>query len=165
MKLTSQRKSGLSLIEVLVALVLVGLLVSVSGLLLSPLVQTFLNAHKASELMHQSQLAMARMSREFITITNVVSGSSSAITYDTLDSSGGGLRRTISWDGTAGSPLLLNANTLAGDVKLFTLSYVDGVGETPQSSWGADSTIIEVLLDMGAAGSIYTNRFYPRNLR
>jgi prepilin-type N-terminal cleavage/methylation domain-containing protein len=164
MKLTSQRKTGLTLVEVLVALVLVGLLVSVSGLLLAPLVQTFLNAHKASELMHQSQLAMARMSREFTTITNVVSGSSGAITYDTLDSSGDGHRRTISWDG-AGSPLLLNTNTLAGDVKLFTLSYVDGVGETPQSSWGADSKIIEVLLDMGAAGSIYTNRFYPRNLR
>jgi prepilin-type N-terminal cleavage/methylation domain-containing protein len=164
MKLTSQRKTGLTLVEVLVALVLVGILVSVSGLLLAPLVQTFLNAHKASELMHQSQLAMARMSREFTTITNVVSGTSVAITYDTLDSSGGGHRRTISWDG-AGSPLRLNAKTLAGDVKLFTLSYVDGVGETPQSSWGADSAIIEVLLDMGTAGSIYTNRFYPRNLR
>ena len=165
MKLMSQRKSGVSLIEVLAALVLVGVSVSVSGVLLAPLVQTFLNAHKASELMHQSQLAMARMSREFTTITNVVSGSNGAITYDTLDSSGGGHRRTISWDGSAGSALLLNTSTLAGEVQLFRLSYVDSVGEAQQSSWGADSTIIEVLLDMGVAGSIYTNRFYPRNLR
>ena len=165
MKSASHKSSGLSLIEVLVALLLVGMLVAFTGALLAPMVETFLNAHQASELMYESQLAMARLSREFTTITNVASGSSMGIVYDTLDSSGVGHRRTVSWSGVAGESLLLNANVLVGAPQQFRLSYLDDINSTPQASWGNDSTIIEVLLDMGVAGSIYTNRFCPRNLR
>jgi hypothetical protein len=143
----------------------VGALVAASGMLLAPMVQTFINAREATELMHESHLAMARISREFMTITNVVSGTSAGITYDTLDSGGSAHRRTLAWSGTPGAPLLLSGHTLMGSLQQFQLSYLDSVGATKQSSWGADSTIIEVVLDLGVQGSVYTNRFYPRNLR
>ncbi len=165
MKHCEHRLAGLSLVEMLVVLLLVGALVSMSGLLLAPIVGTFMNAREASELMHESQLAMSRISRELTTITNVVSGTSVAITYDTLDSGGVAYRRTLAWSGAPGAPLLLNANTLMGGLQRFQLSYLDAVGAAAQSTWGVDSTLIEVALDTGVAGSIYTNRFYPRNLR
>jgi len=165
MKNQRQTIAGFSLVEVLAALLLVGIMVSFTGLLLGPIVQTFVNAREATEIMHSSQLAMARMSREFTTTTNVVSGDSLAITYDTLDSNGVSHRRNIAWSGSSGSALLLNGRMLIDDLKQFRLSYLDNVAASRQSSWGTDTTIIEVFMDIGSAGSSYTNRFYPRNIR
>ena len=165
MKTNRQKNRGFSLIEVLAVLLLVGVFVAFTGLLFGPVVQTFINARRATEIMHDSQLAMARISRELTTVTNVVSGSSLSITYDTLDSSGISHRRNIAWSGTPGSALLLNGNTLIDDLQQFSFSYLNNVGSPRQSSWGIDSTIIEVFMDIGIAGSSYTNRFYPRNIR
>ena len=159
-----QNVAGFSLIELLAALLLVGVLVFFTGMFLAPVVQTFTNTRKATEIMHISQLAMARISRELTTITNVVSGNSVAITYDTLDSSGISHRRNMTWVGTSGSALLLNGHTLMDGLQQFRFSYLDAVGASHQSNWGTDSTIIEVFMHLGIAGSSYTNRFYPRNI-
>mgnify|MGYP002725646090 CR=1 FL=1 len=165
MKTKRQRQSGMTLIEILVSLLIVGVLVGVSGLLLSPLIQGFLNARQATELLHQGQIGMARIVRELTTVTNVVSGNSVSITYDTLDSTGVAHRRSISWGGSSGDALLLSGNTLIDDVARFQLSYLNSLGAAKLSSWGADSSIIEVVIDFGVHGSVYTNRICPRNLR
>ena len=155
---------GFTLVEIIVALVLAGVLVSMTGLLLAPLVHTSLQARRSADILYSSQLAMARFAREFTTTSNVVSGTASAITYDTLDSSGNAHRRTISWGGTPGGAVRLEGQVLIDDVQAFRMSYFDDVSATGQDSWGTDSTIIRVSLDMGVAGSVYTNRFFPRNV-
>ena len=165
MNARSPSSVGFSLVELLVTLLLVAVLVTFTGFLLAPVIQVFLNAREASALLHESELGMARLSREFTTITNVVSASSSSITYDTLNSSGVAQRRTVSWAGNSGDPLLLNGHVLMGGLRLFGLSYLDSPTANPQSTWGANSSLIEVVLDLGVSGSVYTNRFFPRNIR
>ncbi len=160
-----RNRSGFSLVEVLGALLLVGILAVFTGMLLAPMAGAFLQAREAGRLMQDGQLAMARVARELTTVSNVVASSSVSITYDTLDSAGGSHRRTLEWAGSAGDPLVLAGHTLIGQLREFDLSYMDTVEGTPQTSWGADSTIIEVVLDLGAAGSSYTNRLVPRNVQ
>jgi prepilin-type N-terminal cleavage/methylation domain-containing protein len=161
----SERRSGFSLVEVLGALLLVGMLAAFTGLLLAPMAGSYLQAREAGRLMQDGQLAMARVARELTTISNVVSSTRSSITYDTLDSAGASHRRTLAWSGAPGAPLVLAGHTLIDQLRRFDLSYMDSVGGTPQGSWGEASTIIEVVLDLGVAGSSYTNRLVPRNVR
>jgi prepilin-type N-terminal cleavage/methylation domain-containing protein len=163
MRGTRSRASGFTLIEVVVTLVLAGALLVLTGLVLAPMVEVSLQARESADILYSSQLAMARLAREFTATSNVVSGASSSITYDTLDSTGASHRRTISWSGS-GAPLLLEGSVLLDGVTTFQLSYLDDVASTPVASWGADSTIIQVVLDMGVGGSVYTNRFFPRNI-
>jgi prepilin-type N-terminal cleavage/methylation domain-containing protein len=157
-------RDGFTLVEMLGALLLVGILAALTGMLLAPMAQTFLNTREAARMMQDGQLAMARLAREFTTVSNVVSSSSTTITYDTLDSAGDSHRRTLEWSGTPDDPLMLEGHTLIDALQRFELSYMDTVAATPQSSWGSSSTLIEVVLDLGAAGSSYTNRLYPRNV-
>jgi prepilin-type N-terminal cleavage/methylation domain-containing protein len=161
----SERRSGFSLVEVLGALVLVGMLAALTGMLLAPMVGSYLQAREAARLMQDGQLAMARVARELITVSNVVSSTRTSITYDTLGSDGASHQRTLAWSGTPGAPLTLAGHTLIGQLRRFDLSYMDSAEGAPQGSWGDASAIIEVVLDLGAAGSSYTNRLVPRNVR
>jgi prepilin-type N-terminal cleavage/methylation domain-containing protein len=163
MKNRRRSVAGFTLVEMLGAMVLVGMLAAFTGMLLAPMARTFLNTREAARLMQDSQLAMARIARELTTVSNVVSSSSTAIEYDTLDSEGLSHRRTLAWSGTDG-PLLLDGHTLFGALHRFELSYMDTVEADPEISWDSESTIIEVVLDLGVAGSVYTNRLYPRNI-
>lgn len=165
MKRPSQ--SGFTLIEVVAVLVLIGVLAVSTVVSLLPMAEGFVLARRNADAARKAQHAMGRITGEFTTITNVLSGTGNAITYDFLEASGGAFlprRRTLARSGPA---LLLDGIALSDDVGHFELRYYDDSdpSATPRSSWvGGTSRLIEVILESAASGDRYTNRIAPRNI-
>jgi prepilin-type N-terminal cleavage/methylation domain-containing protein len=165
MKRPSQ--SGFTLIEVVAVLVLIGVLAVSTIVSLLPMAEGFVLAQRNADAARKAQLAMGRISGEFTTITNILSGTANAITYDFLEASGETFllrRRTLA---RSGSALLLDGIALSDDVSHFELRYYDDSepSATPRSSWvGGTSRLIEVILESAASGDRYTNRIAPRNV-
>ncbi len=157
-------KKGFTLIEMVATLLLVAILAVSVAISLLPMAQSLMQVRDNASTVQKARLAMSRMSREFTTITNVVAGDSHSISYVFLDPSATPHPRTLSWGGAPGDPLQLEGVSLSDDVSDFELRYYAEVGASPQSSWQADSRIIEVLLRSQAVGTVYTNHIVPRNI-
>ncbi len=96
--------------------------------------------------------------REMGALTNIVSGTGTAITYDFVDPDGNNRRSTLAWAGV-GQPLTLNTIPLSDDVALFALRYYTSPGATPASIWNTSMRQLEIVLQSATAGSmIYSNR-------
>ena len=157
-------KQGFTLIEIIAVLVLVSVLVLASTIALLPMAEGFLQMRRNVDASQKSHLAMSRIVREFTAITNVVSGGQRTITYDSLDPAGSPYRRTLTWDGNAGSPLTLSGAPLSDDVRYFELRYYASPEGAATTAWNADTRLVEVILGTLSGGETYTNRIVPRNL-
>ena len=157
-------KKGFSLIELVAVLLLIGVLLLSATVSLVPLADAFLQTRTHADTAQKARLALARLTREFITITNVAAGSSSSITYDFLDPAGASHRHTLSWSGTPGDPLLLEGVALSDDIASFELRYHQGVGGVGQPAWFTGANVMEIVLRTLVAGEGYTNSLTPRNL-
>jgi prepilin-type N-terminal cleavage/methylation domain-containing protein len=127
---------GFTLIEMIASLAIVGILAAIAGLGLVQITEGFLLSRAGSESAQKAQLAMTRMVHEFTTITDVASGSSHSITFDSFhaDEAVDAIRSfRISWNGTVGDPLLLTCldcpggsvtAPLADNVVAFDLAYL-----------------------------------------
>jgi len=157
-------KKGYTLIETVAAFLLIGVMVLSVAVSLVPITEGFSQTIRNSDSAQKAMLAYARMTSELITITNVVSGTSQAVTYDLLDPDGVGVRRTLSWSGVSGDSLLLDNVPLSDDVARFELSYARKPGLPAQATWFEGARLIGVRLDTRQTTSIYSNRIAPRNL-
>ena len=153
---------GFTLIEIIAVLVLVVFLTATAAISLVPMAQGLMQVRENAVSLQKSRLAFARISREFTTISNVVSGTAQTIVYWFVDSTKAGHRRTLSWSGTAGEPLRLNGIPLMDDVVGFQLSYYANSGGSAQASWTTNSRAIEMILQTPLGG--HTNRIVPRNV-
>lgn len=147
---------GFTLIEIVITLVLVAVLVTGAGMALVPISQAFLQAKQTAQMSQQAQLAVARLSREFIqaqTNTITVAGNSSATYSLRLRSGSTGVEtHTVSWSGTPGAPLMLGPDILVDDVHTFEITH------TPPD--GA----VNLRLRLEAAPAFdYRVSVYPRN--
>ncbi len=148
-------KKGFTLIEIIATLLLVAILAVSVAISILPMTQGLMQVRVNTAAAQKARLALVRLSREFTTITNVASSSSSAITYDLLVPSDGwyaALHRTLSW---SGDELRLNGATLCDDVADFNLAYAPG-----------PPPVIHVTLTMADAmgGNSYSNTISPRNI-
>ncbi len=156
-------RAGLTLIEMIVALLLVGLLALSFALSVVPISEALLVARRQTESVQKAQHAIGRLVREFSSITNVVSGTGQSMIYDTLDGAGVSHRRTVSW--SPGQPLSLNNVPLSDDAGVFALRYYDGPGGSAQSAWSPSTRIAEIILQsQTGSGIIYSNRVHLRYL-
>ena len=148
--------TGFTLIEIVVTLILVAVLVTGAGMALVPISQAFLLAKETAQMSQQAQLAMARLSREFIqaqTNTIAIVGNNS-VTYNVRRGSGlsGVEPHNVSWSGTAGAPLMFGSDILVDDVHTFEITH------TPPD--GA----VNLRLRLTAAPAFdYRVSVYPRN--
>ncbi|HET6491008.1 MAG TPA: type II secretion system protein, partial [Syntrophales bacterium] len=76
-------KAGFTLIEIMVSLVLVGLIASIAGTSVITATRSYLFARENNAITQKAQLALNRLSREFIELSNVTANSTSdCISYD-----------------------------------------------------------------------------------
>lgn len=156
-------KKGFTLIEVIAVLLLVAVLGLVTILGMVPVVDGFAQVRENIVAAQKAHLAMARITREFTTLTNVVSGGETSIIYDYLDSEGNDWRRTLAWNGS-GTPVTLNGAVLTDDVAGFRLRYGAAPQSVSSSTWGDGDQLIEMVLITETGGISYTNRIRPRNI-
>jgi prepilin-type N-terminal cleavage/methylation domain-containing protein len=156
-------KRGFTLIEIIAVLMLVSVLVLASTIALLPVAEGLVQARQNVDAAQKAQQALMRMTREIITITNVVSSGEQSIVYDFIDPVGTPERRTLAWSG-GNAPVTLNGVPLTDDVSLFQLRYYNADGGGGASSWGPNSRIVEVVLGTASGGEVYTNRIRPRNI-
>ena len=149
-------KKGFTLIETIAVLLLVAILALSMLISLLPMTQALAQIRANSGAARKARLAMARISREFTTITNVVSGGSgSSMTYDYLIGHSNwyaARRHTVS---LSGDQLMLQGVPLADKVASFNLNYTPG-----------PPPVIDVVLTMSGdvGGDSFSSSLAPRNM-
>ena len=143
------------MVEVIVAMVVMGILAVLMSTGTANIIQGYIftrdNAHTAMA----GQIAMTRLQRELRSLNRVGPENQTSITYDYIREGNQVKDRTLSWDGTAGSPLLLGKNILVDNVQDFTLD------------WNDTYTLINVSISLKGASdivSVFSTRVAPRNL-
>jgi len=130
-------ESGFTLVEIIVSLVLVGMMAAIAGMGIVTGTKGYLLAKENSHMAQKAQLAMARIQRELMELTNIVARQADPafIIYDNTTG-----RHAIARDNTTIKMYNLTpgAITLQGDgdilvdnVNNFTLDYFQGA-----NAWG-----------------------------
>ncbi|TFH15358.1 MAG: type II secretion system protein [Lentisphaerales bacterium] len=167
-KMRKSSKDGATLVELIVTLVIIAVIGALAAGMFVTTVRSFMQTREQAHAAEKAQLAMNRVLRELLMVTNMVSGTSQAVVFDTLNSAGYPVNHTIAWSGTQSDPLLVDANTLTDDVNLFRLDYIrfDPAGaEIVDTAWSTNCRAVDVVLHLGGTGPTrYTGRVYPRNL-
>lgn len=149
-------KKAFTLIEVIATLLLVSILAVSVAISLLPMTQGLMQVRDNAAAAQKARLAMARLTREFTTISNVVSSGSGGIQYVFLVPAGNWYTtrtHTVFWSGTPGAPLLLEGVPLSDDVANFSLSYAPG-----------PPPVIDVVLQSQVGGNVFSTRIAPRNM-
>ncbi|MFU8780666.1 MAG: hypothetical protein ACNA71_06535 [Kiritimatiellia bacterium] len=156
-------RNGITLIETVVVLVLIGLLGFSIVLAVVPVTRGMLMTRGSVNATQKTHLAFSRLVREFTGITNVVSGTGQSMVYEFADSAGVSHQRSVSW--SAGGALLLDGVPLTDDVAAFALRYYAAPDGAAQHSWGEGMRMVEMLLQPASFRSVvFTNRVYLRGL-
>jgi prepilin-type N-terminal cleavage/methylation domain-containing protein len=162
---------GFTLIEVIAALVIGGIILAVAGMGIVKVAEGLVFAQKNASTTLKAQAALTRIEKEFHIITGVTSATKDALSYTskkggvsgnyTLTYSAG----TILLDGVilVDNVVLVNGNDgLAG---LFT--YMDSYNGTENRTWDTTRKIIKVTFALRGAGDVdstFTMRVAPRML-
>ena len=155
-------KTGFTLIETIAVLLLVAILAVSVGISVLPMSQALMQVRANAAAAQKARLALARVAREFTTITNVVASASDGITYDFLVPAGNwyaAVRRSLAW---SGDELLLDGVPLCDDVDAFDLRLETVAG----TAVPAIVVALRLRNDVGdvAYATSFTNRIVPRNI-
>jgi prepilin-type N-terminal cleavage/methylation domain-containing protein len=160
-----QPASGFTLLEVIITLVLVGIISLFAVAAVLSAVQGFMQVRNNAETAQKVHVAMNRMSRDLLVASNIVSGASETITFDTVLPSGAAVRQTLAF---ANGIVTLKGKTLLDEVVNFNMSYIryNSAGtELNESSYSTNSRGVQIRLQRGqGVNTPYTNRIFPRNL-
>ncbi len=145
-----QSAGGFTMIEMIAVLVLVGLLVALAGTGLTAAVQGYLMARESTAMAQKAQLALTRLSNEFLVCYNCVGENENIdlpFPYDNVLADG----REVALDGDT---ITVNGTPLVDRVSAFTLEY-DDLGRV----------VISFSLEHRQAGSSldFTTTVLPRN--
>ena len=156
-------KKGFTLIELTATLLLVAIMGVSLVISLLPMSEALMQVRANASAAQKARLAMSRITAEFITITNVLTGGSSAISYRFLTPDG--LKayavhaHTLVWGG-AGTDLVLRddadgrAEALTDDVADFQLTYDVG-----------PPLVIHVALQSEVGVNAFSNSVVPRDIQ
>ena len=158
------KRRGFTLIELVMVLLLAGLLAGGFILAVVPVTQALLLVREHDGSVQKAQHMFARLSRELVLATNVVSGTSQILVYDFIDPAGIVRRRTL--QGGQGALVTLDGVALFDDAASFSLGYRSAPGAPVQGAWSTSSRLVEIVLQSQAvSGTVFTNRVYMRNVR
>ncbi len=145
----SRNQKGFTLIEIIAVLLLVGILAGIFGFGITAGIRGYLLAQENSAMSQKAQLAMKRLTREFIECFDCVGTGTVSLdfTYENhLED------RTLSMDGGA---LKLNGYVLVDQVSDFSMKYEDD---------GRLTFTLEMSHKQGRTTKEFTASVLPRNL-
>ena len=170
------RESGFTLIELIASLVIFALMFTLAGMGIVVAAKGYMITKESAHMAQKAQIAMARINRELLEITDIAAVSATQIIYDHMDG-----RKAIAKDGSVVRMFfnLGGAETLsdlsAGDILIdnvtqFTLTY----HKSDLSSWvfGTDdikdlsSVEVEIVMsreDSGVGDKTFQTTVKPRN--
>jgi prepilin-type N-terminal cleavage/methylation domain-containing protein len=146
----TRRQRGFTLIEIIAALVLLGILAATVFGFMGQAVRGFFIARDALEITQKAQIALNRMRIEltYLDKTQPVTSSATSISY-TADFSGTTENNAIAYD-AGGGRITWNTTTLIDDVAPssgLVFQYRTGVGGAAKSTYAAGD-IIDITLNM-----------------
>lgn len=172
-------QKGFTLIEIIAALVITGILAAVAGMAIVQTVKGYMTVKDNSTATQEAQLAMSRINREIIELTRITS-SASNITLPIMNVSqvdaGGSVigQRTIGFDSASNavkvafnSTDVANGDIIINNVSSLTFTYYKG--DTAYTSWSpstmkdTDLSAIDVSLSLIKPNMTFTTRITPRN--
>jgi prepilin-type N-terminal cleavage/methylation domain-containing protein len=160
---SENKKNGLTLIEIIVVLVVLGIIGSIIGMGIANIAKSYVASGKSLDTAQKGTLVLTRLSKELSVVKSISSGTASAITYTGVDSPNLPYPHTISINGA--NLLLNNADILTDQVSAFTLSYCDVYNSAAPcpNVYSATTTIINVnlvLIPQTGMTTSFTDRIY-----
>ena len=177
-----KKQAGFTLIEIIVVLIIGGIMITVAGMALVTGMKGYLFARDNAAIAQNAPLAMTRLSRELMELTNITDYTSSLVSYERPDDSGNSIPLTIYLDSDSDSDnhtikIAPGVNPSGGDILVdrvnsFNLDFYSG------NSWSAsypvwlegediqDLSYITIVLDLERTdGSIisFSTTVNPRN--
>ena len=162
-----KNSTGFTLLEVIVSLVLIGILATITSIGVSKIFQGYLFTKDNANTTLRAQIALTRLTKEFSSIDEVVSGSQTSITYSYIKDGVSISNRKVSWSGTSNAPLMIGGNTLTEDVDDFELSYLDSYDDAGDNTWSGSEKMIKVTLKLTGAMAVVSSFsicIAPKNL-
>lgn len=144
------RSRTFSLVELVSVLTIVGILAAIAGTTFAVMAKGFSTARDNIDTTQKAQLAMTRLEKEFgfVTEAPVLAGGGTSATYTSEYPGDTSANRTLSWNGTTGAPLLLDADILVDNVQSFLVS-------------NPAANLVEVTLTFDVAGGLtFTTSVY-----
>ena len=158
------REGGFTLIEIIVSLVLVAILGVVVALGITGATKGFIFARESVATAQKGQMALARLTKEFMGISAISASSASSLGFKSLK---GGVEanHTVALDGT---DLELDGDVLTDQVAGFSLAWYESESDTvSQSTWDSNQKLVEITLTLSGPDNIpatFAKTVRPRNL-
>jgi len=122
-----KNKAGFTLIEIMVSLVLVGLIASIAGTSVITATRGYVFARENNAITQKAQLALNRLNREFIELSDIREANSTCVVYESpygrraVGLSGNAIRLLTSQ--SASCSTLSGGDTLVDEVQAFSILY------------------------------------------
>lgn len=154
---TSGDQDGFTLVEVILAMVILGVLAALMSTGIANIIQGYIFTRDNADTALKGQVALTRITKELRSLDTVTAGTQTSITYSYKLRGTQISGRTLSWNGTAGSSLLLGGNVLVDGVENFILSYHLWFNDPGATSWNGTHTLINVTITLQGASNHNTS--------
>ena len=176
-----KKESGFTLVEIIVSLILAGIMATAVGMGIVSFTKGLMLARESSHIAQKSQLAIARLNRELMEITDIAAKDDTQpdphIIYDNISG-----RHAIAKDGSvikmffdlpSGATALPDSGdyTLMDNVDRFELNYYKDYQADPKVNWVLgtyeikDLTAIKIKFTLNGVDGDFETIVFPRNAR
>jgi prepilin-type N-terminal cleavage/methylation domain-containing protein len=140
MKMKPLNRRGFTLIELIAVLVILGIVSVLGSMGLVNIAQSYLFSKKNVAAAGQTQVAMARLVKEFSAIQSIASATDKSITYTRTP----GETHSVSWT-AEDQPVTIDGDTLIENVKSFSLAYYNAYNGSA-AAYSSSTAVIQVTL-------------------